>query len=611
MIDSKPLIILALGSVLGAALQIQIPVVTVAILGVFGLGCIYFEKLRIGQFILLLLFVSLSNVYAHNQLWKNQRMHFDHLTFDEPIEVNAIVTDVKGVTKNQLWIELITINGNISVSGKLALFKSKNCDCSINKGQQIVVEVNLSIPTGKDSPKSFDYKNFLANKGVHKVAFFDCGDIISISESRNKLAYVNHIQMVSFNQFEQVFENSKAKEELMGFMFGRTNSMDKVQLTIYRRMGIGHLFAVSGMHVMMVFGVFKLIIWLGSFHAKLRSILRVFSVVGIWAFVAICGFGPSAVRAALMLSFLILGRIFRRKIDGWNILAVTALIAVFYDPKVVFDIGFQFSYLALISIFTFYSKIEALIKPSNWLVNKIWSFSVLAICAQLGVLPLSLFYFGYFSPYFWLTGMLVFVQIALSMYLAIMLLFLSLFGIAFKLFVQMIEWSVLSVDYIIFYIQKLPFAMINWTPDVLLMFVLYIIVFWFALALYKSRMIYSYITFCVFLVVYGVHGFASYEGFSEVALIVPKSNSQETLYISNKYGKLLVENSVELEDVVGVEVVDEKIILHENYNIDLNPDSRFYTVGQWPKKSYFELFKHLPKDRIISSYKSYHKINLK
>mgnify|MGYP000237807714 CR=1 FL=1 len=136
-----------------------------------------------------------------------------------------------------------------------------------------------------------------------------------------------------------------------------------------------------------------------------RWIRYISLLVLLWGFVAITGLAASSVRAALMLTMYLTGGVLDRRAERYNILAASAFCMLVYEPLYLFDIGFQLSYLAVLSILYFQPRLQALIKVHNPFLRTPWGWVTVTLSAQAGTTFLCLYYFGQFSTVFLLTNL--------------------------------------------------------------------------------------------------------------------------------------------------------------------------------------------------------------
>jgi competence protein ComEC len=251
----------------------------------------------------------------------------------------------------------------------------------------------------------FDYEWYLKKKGFSAIGFVREGCWRQTScESAWKYAalrYRTHLIAV----MEKMGLSRPAFALNVAMTFGHKGLLDEDISQSFRLAGISHLIAISGLHVQILFaGCCLLLSSLGG--ERRRETIRYLLVLHlIWAYVFITGLPPSLVRAAVMISFYGLGKIFSVQVSTLNIVYASAMLMLLYDPLYLFDIGFQLSYIAVLSIVMIYPLIEQLYETSNPAVRYFWQSLSISIAAQLGTAPLCIYYFHCFPLYFWITNM--------------------------------------------------------------------------------------------------------------------------------------------------------------------------------------------------------------
>ncbi|MFQ6928737.1 MAG: ComEC/Rec2 family competence protein [Parabacteroides merdae] len=139
--------------------------------------------------------------------------------------------------------------------------------------------------------------------------------------------------------------------------------------------GVAHILAVSGFHVAIVCGFLSFLFSFLPRNGCCRWIRYISLLVLLWGFAAITGLAVSSVRAALMLTMYLTGGVLDRRAERYNILAASAFCMLVYEPLYLFDIGFQLSYLAVLSILYFQPRLQALIKVHNPFLRTPWGGS--------------------------------------------------------------------------------------------------------------------------------------------------------------------------------------------------------------------------------------------
>lgn len=205
--------------------------------------------------------------------------------------------------------------------------------------------------------------------------------------------------------FDRLNLTEKEKSVLATITLGYRETMKREVKRSFSAVGVAHLLAVSGFHVAIVCGFLSLLVSFLPRNRTGRSVRYLLTVSLLWIFAAITGLAASAVRAALMLTLYLTGRLLRRKTDSYNTLFAAAFCMLVYQPFYLFDIGFQLSYLAVFSILYIQPRLNGLIVVRNPLLAVPWGWITITVAAQLGTTCLCLYYFGQFSAVFLFTNL--------------------------------------------------------------------------------------------------------------------------------------------------------------------------------------------------------------
>ena len=189
---------------------------------------------------------------------------------------------------------------------------------------------------------------------------------------------------------------------------------DKSALTqelreVYSVTGASHVLALSGLHLGIIYMLLTLLF--GGKRLLSSSLFHLFTITCLWAFVFLVGMSVSVVRSATMLTAYALLSLGHRDKMSVNTLAFTALLVLLFSPLSLFDVGFQMSYLSVFSILLIVPLSERLFPPgwlmSHRLVRWLWGMVAVSCAAQIGVAPLTAYYFGRLPVYFLLTNFIV------------------------------------------------------------------------------------------------------------------------------------------------------------------------------------------------------------
>lgn len=172
---------------------------------------------------------------------------------------------------------------------------------------------------------------------------------------------------------------------------GNTQGVDDGAMTSFRYGGIAHVFAVSGLHIGIIYGI------LFAIFKKVRInkfIKAAICILPLFFYAGVCGFTLSSVRAAVMCTVAALARLTHKKYDPLNSLSLSVIIILLVTPLSLFSAGFQLSVCATGAIILLYKNISKLFKK---LPKKLADAVGVSLSAQLGTLPVMLTSFGYLS----------------------------------------------------------------------------------------------------------------------------------------------------------------------------------------------------------------------
>ncbi len=163
----------------------------------------------------------------------------------------------------------------------------------------------------------------------------------------------------------------------------------------FRNAGLAHILVLSGLHTGFVFLILTLVCMLIPAYPRPAYLLReLLPIVGLWLFVALCGFSLSLVRAAVMISFVALGGLREVHFRPLEMLLLAAAAILLVQPLALWDVGFQLSFSALWGIFCFAWPISRGLRTRSVPLTYIKGILSGSLAAQLGTLPFMLYHFG-------------------------------------------------------------------------------------------------------------------------------------------------------------------------------------------------------------------------
>ncbi len=416
----------------------------------------HYSKIGVSMY---LVFISLGMcLISKNQHQSNANAMFTGaneyiVVIDEPLveKSNSYKAIVKtlSIKKDSQW--------HNSKQKVLCYFKKSGGVNALKPGDKVWIHANLAIPEGFKNPNEFDYKKHLYYKHISLTAHVDSGNWKTLSKPVKNLKYSLYTLREYFiGQFSRNGIENNEHAVLSALVWGYTGELNDEIYTTYSATGAMHILSVSGLHVGIVY--LALVSLLRFFkRVKYYHILNVIIIIlGVWLYAVISGMSPSVLRAATMLSFVEFGISLKRKSSTLNSLALAAFILLVYDPFQLFDVGFQLSFLALLGILLFYSKIYGLLISRFKAVDWVSQLIAVSIAAQLGTLPLCLLYFHQFPNYFLLTNIAVIPLSTIILYMGVFFPTVGNIQYLNNLWSQALEYVLKAMNGSLKFIEQLP-----------------------------------------------------------------------------------------------------------------------------------------------------------
>lgn len=276
-------------------------------------------------------------------------------------------------------------------------------------GQVIWVPSNPEPLAPPSFPNEFNYKRFLASKGIHFRQFLGKKLLVLPLKPSNELNFtMEHLRHYFAGEIDQYVQRLESKQIALALLLGQKESLGKEVKQAYSATGTQHILAVSGLHVGIIYSI--LLLPLSFFKQKGQALQKSYLILVlclIWIYALMTGFSPSVVRAVVMFSLVTLGQMRKRKPSIWNILAFSALLLLVLDPTIQTDLGFQLSYLAVAGIVGLQPILLRMWAPSNRVLDYFWQMATVTLAAQLITSPLTVHYFHTFPTYFLVANLLI------------------------------------------------------------------------------------------------------------------------------------------------------------------------------------------------------------
>ncbi|WP_299518146.1 ComEC/Rec2 family competence protein, partial [uncultured Flavobacterium sp.] len=245
------------------------------------------------------------------------------------------------------------------------------------------------------------------------------------------------------NKVVAFFENENIPTDrisiIKALFLGQRQNIEQETLDNYSKSGAIHILAISGLHIGILLYFFKALLKPIERIRHGRVITPILLIVILWTFAMLSGLSSSVVRAVTMFTFVSIGMYMNRETNIYNTLGSSILILLLFKPNFIFDVGFQLSYCAVFSIVTIQPLLSKLWNPKNKIIGYFYDILTVSFAAQIGVLPLSIYYFHQFPGLFFITNLVIIPLLTVILMTGMVSILLSVIGIYFSLLVEFLS----------------------------------------------------------------------------------------------------------------------------------------------------------------------------
>jgi len=381
-------------------------------------------------------------------------------------------------------VEITSSNVTERISGKV-LFTTLNDENTVkfDYGREVTISGKLNMPSGERNPGGFDYRDYLARSGVSATIFSKSERVKTGEISKGNFLVKAGISIR--DKIVKTVEKCLPEQHaglLSAMLVGYREGLSKETEEEFSDAGISHIIAVSGTHVVFIMAPLTLIFKKIQLNEKVADIIIILILI---MFVFITGFQASVLRAVIMGIVMLIGRIIRRETDVYTSMSFAALILLLYNPYILFDIGFQLSFAATLSLVLFYKSVSDIMKrfmeriKLSHIPDILTDNLAITLAAQVGVLPITILYFNKISTFSVTTNLLVVPLLQTITILGFIMVIIS--AISLFLFQLMANINCILLSFIL-YVTKvnssLPFSVVRVaTPPFLFIVIYYLAVF--------------------------------------------------------------------------------------------------------------------------------------
>ena len=442
----------------------------------FGIGT-YFLSIIIG----------ISTQIAHTDHFQKNNYTRNKEIFEQPHFISLTIREkMKSSPFSDRYLAIINHIDQKEQTGRIILnIKNDSLHHVLEVGNSLLIKGTLTKNKPPNNPNQFDYSKYLENKQIYAQLYADVVDIKIGSKIKKDIWYYS--SQLRTRIIRNLEKNKFNKTELnvaIALIMGQQQDISPDIIRDYQYAGAVHILSVSGLHIGFIL-LFVTFILKPIPNTKRGSFIKLITIlISLSMFGIIAGLAPSVVRSVTMFSFVAIGNHLRRSVNIYHTLLVSVLLILLFEPSFLFDVGFQLSYIALFFIIWLQPLLSSIWKPKYKVSKYIWDILTVSFAAQIGTLPLSIYYFHQFPGLFFVTNLIIIPLLSIIMVLGVLVMLLAAFNIIPVFLSQLLEWSIYYLNKIInaiasleqFIIQDIPLHFYLLFSGYLLLFALII---WF------------------------------------------------------------------------------------------------------------------------------------
>ena len=342
------------------------------------------------------------------------------------------------------------------------------------------------------------YNAYLFHNGVCATAYAPQGRWM-VKPCQQKASILTTLQSLQ-NTLHTIYDehgiNGETGSIIEAMTIGKKDAINKETRTAYAHAGVSHVLALSGFHVGIIVLMLQFFLFKNILSLRWQWVSNLFIIVVLWLYAIITGMSPSLVRATLMFTIILICQNFSRDAISPNSCVLAFFIMLCINPFYLQNMGFQLSFIAVGSIGVLGKKLVNLCTSSNAFIHYTWLITIVGISliSSIFTAPLVAHYYGTLTLVSPITNLALFLFVYLLMWTSILWWAFLWCDPINALLTDLLQWSASTMNTITESISSLPFATIEWHPDILTTSLCYVVLILGAIAFHKIA---SHSTFTV------------------------------------------------------------------------------------------------------------------
>ncbi|WP_236023966.1 ComEC/Rec2 family competence protein [Flavobacterium flabelliforme] len=396
--------------------------------------------------------VGISNQIIHTDYYQKNNYIHDSSLFEKTHSINITIREkLKSSSFSNRYIAIVNEIDQKAKSGRILLnIQKDSIDHDVEIGSNLLLKGKLSRNKSADNPNQFDFSKYLENKQIYAQIYSHADDIKKGSKIQKSIWYYS--SKLRARIIKNLQKNNFNKTELnvaLALIMGQRQEIAPEILRDYQYAGAIHILSVSGLHIGFVLLFVSFILKPFPNTRKASLIKLIIIIISLSLFGIIAGLAPSVIRSVTMFSFVAIGNHLRRSVNIYHTLLVSILLILLFQPSFLFDVGFQLSYIAVFFIVWLQPLFSSLWTPKKRFFKYMWSILTVTFAAQIGTLPITIYYFHQFPGLFFVTNLIIIPLLSIIMVLGIVVMILAAFNSIPLFLSNLLQWSIFCLNKII------------------------------------------------------------------------------------------------------------------------------------------------------------------
>ena len=357
---------------------------------------------------------------------------------------------------------IITKDTTYSARGNILLYFAKDSGQKSPKyGDKIIISQTLQRIKNSGNPGAFDYARYSAFQQLFHQGYLKKSDWILIDHKAptGYNSYIFSVRQKIIEILDKYIPGNDEKSIAIALLIGYKIDLDKDLVQAYSNAGVVHLIAISGMHMAIIYGVLFWIFTKLPLVKKSRITRLVLILFCLWFFALLTGASGSVLRSAVMFTFIAIGIAVNKKASIYNSMATSAFVLLCYNPYLLWDVGFQLSYFAVLGIVISQRHIANWFYFKNKILNSIWRLTSVSLAAQLFTFPICIYYFHQLPLLFLISNLIAIPLSTIALWACIILVIISPLQIAAVFCGKIIFGVIWLINHTVLFINAIPFSL--------------------------------------------------------------------------------------------------------------------------------------------------------